>query len=152
MNAPIIRSLGISEWPYADREAWKRACWPAMKLKKGGSAAHLKPVSQKDLERRYGYFLDWIARNSVLDLEAGVGFYVTPFNVSGYLAELTVRVSSVTVYGNIHKLRRFTQLIAPAKDLEWLKDLEQDLDWAKRPRSKFDRIVYSDRIVQAGLR
>ncbi len=57
----------------------------------------------------------------------------------------------MTVYGNIHKLRRFTQLIAPAKDLKWLKELEQDLDWAKRPSSKVDRIVYSDRIVQAGL-
>ena len=122
-----------------------------MKLKKGGSAAHLKPISQKDLERRYGYFLDYIARTSLLDAHARAGSYVIPSNVSGYLAELTARVSSVTVYGNIHKLRRFTQLIAPGKDLEWLKELEQDLDWAKRPSSKVDRIVYSDRIVQAGL-
>jgi hypothetical protein len=28
---------------------------------KGGSASHLKPVSQKDLADRYGYFFDYIA-------------------------------------------------------------------------------------------
>lgn len=151
MSAPIRRSLKVSEWPRADREAWELACRPTIKLRKGGLAAHLKPVSRNDLARRYGYFLDHIARNSILDLDAGAGFYVIPRNVSSYVAELRARVASVTLYGNIYKLRRFTQLIAPNRDLEWLNELEQDLDWAKRPRSKFERIVDSDRIVQAGL-
>jgi hypothetical protein len=57
----------------------------------------------------------------------------------------------VTAYGNIHKLRRIIQLIAPDKNLGWLREIEQDLDWAKQPKSKFDRIVDSDRVVRAGL-
>jgi len=151
MTISKIRSLRIAEWPKADREAWGRACRPARKLNKGGAAAHLKPVSQKDLEQRYGFFLDYIARTSILDLDAEVGAYILPMNVEGYLAELKARVSSVTVYGSIHKLRRFVQLVAPARDLGWLQEIEQDLDWTKQPKSKFDRIVDSHRIVQAGM-
>ncbi|QIG47577.1 site-specific integrase [Nordella sp. HKS 07] len=151
MTISKIRSLKIAEWPNADREAWERACRPARKLGKGGTAAHLKPVSQKDLERRYGFFLDYIARASFLDMDAEAGAYVIPTNVDGYLAELKARLSSVTVYGSIRKLRRFVQLVAPDMDLGWLQEIEQDLDWAKQPTSKFDRIVDSDRIVQAGM-
>ena len=72
-------------------------------------------------------------------------------NVAPYLEELKKRVSSVTVYGSIQKLRRFTQLIGPEHDLAWLMEIERELFSQMRPRSKWDRVVLTEVIIEAGL-
>jgi site-specific recombinase XerD len=72
-------------------------------------------------------------------------------NVEPYAEEIKKRVSSVTVYGSIHKLRRITQLIAPERDLAWLKEIERELFSQMRPRSKWDRVVLAEVIIEAGL-
>ena len=76
---------------------------------------------------------------------------VTVDNVDVYIAELKDRVSSVTVYGSISKLRRAAQFIAPGRDFTWLADIEKDLALVMRPRSKFDRMVMTEVLVEAGL-
>jgi hypothetical protein len=93
-----IRSLPIELWPLADRDAWTAACQPAQRLKRGGTAAHLKPITRNDLARRYGYFLDFLSRQDLLDVDAMVAADVTPANIEAYIAELKARVGSVTVY------------------------------------------------------
>jgi integrase len=70
--------------------------------------------------------------------------------VEGYVAELKSRVSSVTVYGSIQKLRRFVQLIGPDRDLGWLIEIERQLCSERRPRPKWDRVVTTDVLVDAG--
>src|SRR5271155_499332 len=120
VSPPPIRSLPVELWPSAERAAWVAACRPGVRLKKGGAASHLRPVTQNDLARRLGYFLDFLARSKKLHLEAEAGAQVTPENVEFYVDELKRRVSSVTVYGSIQKLRRMTQLIGPKQNLAWL--------------------------------
>src|SRR6266852_2747630 len=122
-----IRSLPLQLWPAADKNAWQAACRPSTRLKRGGAGSHLKLVTQNDLAQRYGYFLDFLSRSDWLDPNAGPGAHVTPEYVEPYVAELKERVSSVTVYGSICKLRRTTQLIAPSRDLDWLIEIERDL-------------------------
>src|SRR5947209_11368456 len=95
-----IRSLPIELWPEADRKAWISACQPGQRLKRGGAASHLKPITQTDLARRYGYFLDCMDRRGLLDPNGAAGGHVTPANVEGYLVELNSRVGSVTAYGS----------------------------------------------------
>ncbi len=53
-----VRSLPIEFWPEADRKAWVAACLPSQRLKRGGAGSHMKPITLKDMARRYGYFLD----------------------------------------------------------------------------------------------
>ena len=72
-------------------------------------------------------------------------------NVAPYIAELKDRVSSVTVHGSICKLRRAAQYIAPGRDFTWLADIGNDLALEVRPRSKFDRMVMAEVLVEAGL-
>ena len=60
-------------------------------------------------------------------------------------------MSSVTVHGSICKLRRAAQYIAPGRDFTWLADIGNDLALVVRPRSKFDRIVMAEVLVEAGL-
>jgi integrase len=150
-NVAKIRSLPIEFWPEADRNAWLSACQPSQRLKRGGAGSHLKPITLSDLARRYGYFLDFMNRRGLLDPNKAAGGHVTPENVDTYLEELTARVGSVTVQGSIYKLRRACELIDPARDLSWLADVEKDLAMVMRPRSKANRWVLTEVLIEAGL-
>jgi site-specific recombinase XerD len=146
-----IRSLPIEFWPEADRRAWRAACQPSQRLKRGGAGSHMKAITLDDLARRYGYFLDFMSRQGLLDLAKAAGSHVTPKNVDAYLEEITARVGSVTVQGSIYKLRRACALLDPARDLSWLADIEKDLALMMRPRSKANRWVLTEVLVEAGL-
>src|SRR5690348_16011480 len=122
---PVVHSLPEEQWPAADRAAWQAARRPAVRLRRGGTASHLRPVVQSDLRKRYGLFLDFVSRSGRFDMHAPAGAHVSPENVERYATELKSRVSSVTVYGSVQKLRRFTQLIAPEHDLSWLIEIER---------------------------
>jgi integrase len=145
------RSLPIVEWPASDRLGWAQACRPAQRLKRGGAASHLAPVSQADIARRYGLYLDFLQRNRRLDPAKGAIILVTPDNVSGFITELQTRVRSVTVWNSVYKLRRAVQLIAPGADFGWLIEIEKDIALVMVPRSKADRLVLTERLVEAGL-
>jgi len=146
-----VRSLPIEFWPEADRKAWVAACRPSQRLKRGGAGSHMKPITLNDLARRYGYFLDCMNRRGLLDPNKAAGGHVTREGVDAYLAELSARLRSVTVQGSIYKLRRACELIDPARDLSWLADIEKDLALVMRPRSKSDRWVLTEVLVEAGL-
>jgi integrase len=72
-------------------------------------------------------------------------------NVEAYIADLNARVRSVTVWNCIYKLRRAAQLLAPKVDFSWLAEIERDLALGMQPRSKFDRLVFATRLVEAGM-
>ena len=150
-NPSRVRSLPIEQWPSADRDAWMLACRPNQRLTRGGAGAHMKPVTLSDLARRYGYFLDFLDRCGLLDRSAAAASHVTPGNVVSYIEELGERVSSVTTYGSIYKLRRASQLLDPRRDFGWLVEHEKDLALVMRPRSKADRLVLTEVLVECGL-
>jgi site-specific recombinase XerD len=147
--AKTIRSL--DSWPEADKRSWIAAGQPAERLKPGGAAAHLRAVTRDDLAERYGYFLNYLRRRELLSTQGPAAANVTQEKVDGYIAELKVRVSSVTVHGSISKLRRVSELICPARDFTWLSEIEKDLKSEMRPRSKFDRLVLAHVLVEAGM-
>jgi hypothetical protein len=72
-------------------------------------------------------------------------------DVRGFIAELESRVRSVTVWNSVYKLRRASQLIAPSTDFGWLTEIEKDVALVMMPRSKADRVVLTERLVDAGL-
>jgi integrase len=145
------RSLPIAEWPAADRLGWAEACQPAQRLKRGGAASHLAPVSQDDIANRYGLYLDFLNRNGRLDPAKSAATLVTPEDVEAFIRELKARARSVTVWNSVYKLRRAAQLIAPDADFEWLTEIEKDVALVMIPRSKADRLVLTERLVEAGL-
>jgi site-specific recombinase XerD len=147
-----VRSLPIHVWPIADRAAWEEACRPSVRLKRGGAASHMRTVTQEMLTKRAGYFFDFLLRSGRLEMNAPAGAQVTPENVEAYVAKLKDRVKSVTVYGSIQKLRRFVQLVAPNRDLGWLIEIERQLFSEMRPASKWDRVLYTDVLEDAGVK
>jgi integrase len=145
------RSLPKADWPASDNLGWRQACQPSQRLKRGGAAGHLSPVSQTDIANRYGLFLDFLQRQGRLDPAKGAATLVTPENVNGFVTELQARVRSVTVWNSVYKLRRAAQLIAPGADFGWLTEVEKDIALVMVPRSKADRLVLTARLVEAGL-
>jgi len=145
------RALPVHEWPDADRRAWEDACRPRSRLKPGGAASYLAPVSREDFCRRYGAFLGFLQRTGRLKRDAAAAAQVTLSNVEAYITDLTARVRSVTVWNCIYKLRRAAELLAPLADFCWLAEIEKDIALSMEPRSKFDRLVFTGRLVEAGL-
>ena len=147
---PKSRCLPLELWPEADQRAWVAACQPASRLKPGGAAGHLKPVTCDDHAYHYGNFLGFLDRCGLLRHD-GPAANVTPENVDAYLAELKTRLSSTTVHGSICKLRRAAKYMAPERDLGWLSEIGKDLALVAVPRSKFDRLVLTEVLLEAGL-
>lgn len=145
------RSLPISEWPGADQEAWAAACRSGSRFRPGGGASRYAEVSRNDFANRYGAFLGFLRRRGCLDLSAAAAAQVTRAKVDSYLADLNSRVSSITVWNAIYKLRMAARLLDPNADFSWFTEIENDLALLMEPRSKFDRVVLSERLVEAGL-
>jgi site-specific recombinase XerD len=151
MMKPMARSLPLELWPEADQDAWATACQPARRLKRGGAAGHLKPVTRDDHAYHYGNFLGFLDRRGWLRHDEPAAASVTAVNVDAYLAELKTRVSSMTAHGSICKLRRAAKYMAPERDLDWLMEIGKDLALVAVPRSKFDRLVLTEVLLEAGL-
>jgi integrase len=145
------RSLPVSEWPNADRCAWEEACRAGSRLKPGGVASYLAKESRDEFARRYGAFLGFLQRNDRLEAHRGAAIQVTLPNVEAYVADLKDRVRSVTVWNCIYKLRRAAELLAPSTGFSWLSEIEKDVALEMEPRSKFDRLVLTGRLVEAGM-
>lgn len=146
------RTLYVPEWPEADQLAWRDACRPTHRLKKGGSASHLAPVSQQEIAARYGQFMGFLRLTGRLNMNAAAAAQVTPANVEAYIEDLTKRkLSSVTAWNCIYKLRRAAQLLSPKADFDWLAEIEKDLALVMEPKSKLDRLVMTEQLVKAGL-
>jgi site-specific recombinase XerD len=147
-----VRSLSIGEWPAAHRAAWDEACRPAIRLKPAGSASHLGPVSRKDIATRYGAFLGSLQRRGVLDPHSQPAGQVTQPNVEAYIAELKARdLTSGAIWNAIYKLRWAAELMNPQTHFGWLREIENDLALLIELKSKLDRLVLAERLVEAGL-
>jgi site-specific recombinase XerD len=146
-----ILLLPFKLWPDADRKAWAAACQPAARLKRGGAAGHLKPVTREVHERHYGNFLGCLDRNGLLRRDAPAAANVTPENVDAFLAEAKARMSSTTVHVAMCCLRRAARYMVPGLELDWLNEIAKDLAVVAYPRSKFDRLVLPERLIEAGL-
>ncbi len=150
-GSAVPRSLPISEWPRAARQAWEEACRPGVGLRRGGRASRYAPESRDDFARRMGAFFGYLQRSGLLDLNAAAAAQVTLSNVELYVAELKERVRSVTVWNCVYKLRMAAKLLDAKADFSWLAEFEKDLALVMVPRNKFERLVLSDRLVEAGL-
>jgi integrase len=144
-------SLPIQMWPEADRNAWVAACKPATRLRRGGAAGHLKPVTRDDHAADYGNFLGFLDRCGLLGRDGPSTANVMPEHVERYLDELRGRLASTTLHVTICRLRRIARYIAPSRDLAWLAEIGKELKLLARPRSKSDRLVTTEVLVEAGL-
>ena len=67
------------------------------------------------------------------------------------MSELAIGVSSVTAWNCIYKLRRAAELLSSGQDFSWLAEIEKDLALVMEPKSKLDRLVFTEQLLEAGL-
>ena len=151
MRAIGPRSLTVGEWPLADQAAWRKALAPAVRLSRGGTGSHFAEASRKDIEMRYGAYLAFLQRHGKYDPGSSAEGLIIETQVRSYIAELQARVRGTTVYNCVHKLRRMAELLAPRLEIFWLVEIERDLKLLMEPQSKFGRVMFSHRLVEAGL-
>lgn len=96
-------------------------------------------------------FLDFLERSDLLDRDAPAAAHSTPDNVSKYIEELQGRVRTVTIWNCIYKLRRASALMVPDADFCWLAEIEKDIAFTMQPKSKYDRLVLSERLLEAAM-
>jgi integrase len=123
-----------------------------MRLRPGGRAGHLRPITREDHAEQYGDFLGFLDRNGLLEMDGPAAANVTAAKVGAYLSELKTRVGSMTVHALICRLRRAGRYMNPDRDFSWLLEIAKDLALVARPRPKFDRLRLSDVLVSAGLK
>jgi integrase len=146
-----VHAMPLSAWPTADREVWAQACVAARRLRPGGAAAHMKPSTRTSLVRAYGYLFEFCQRTGLLDQNAEAGAHVRPDIIDAFVHHLHGRVGSVTRASYVSRIRTMARLLAPRRDLIWLKEIEADLRYDARPRPKHHRIVSSERLLALGL-
>ncbi len=150
MNS-AYKALPVEDWPAADRIAWQDACRPSLRLHRGGSACHIKPVSRVAYVRAYGYLLDFCLRTNRFDPKAVAAGHVTPAVMAAFLIELEARVGTITRHNYLSRIERMTRLLASGTDTTWLKEVVAELKDHITPRSKAASIVPSSRLLRLGL-
>ena len=146
-----VRACPIEKWPTADRKAWEKVCTVGHRLKPGGAASRLRPSTRASLVRAYGYLFDFCRRRDLLYPHAAIGEHVTPDIINGFVQELYERIRSVTRLTYVTRIGRVASMLAPDRDLSWLREIEADLRYEARPRAKYHRIVPTDRLLALGL-
>ena len=144
-------TLPVEQWPPSDRAGWIAACRPAVRLSRGGAASGMSLNVQHSHARAYGYLLAWCRGKGDLDDRAPAAGVVTPATIAAFLADLSVRVGSVTQWSYMQRILRVASILAPEQDFSWLNDLVLELKDRARPRPKAHRIVTGDRLLGLGL-
>jgi site-specific recombinase XerD len=144
------RLLPLDLWPEADRNAWELAGQPTARFRRGGAAGKLRPATRKNYAEQYARFLGFLNRRGLLQLKGAPAVNVTPDKIEAYLPDLK-HVASTTTHRSIGALRRVAQIIAPISDFGWLSEIEKDLAQVARPRSKFNRLILAEVLLEAGL-
>jgi integrase len=111
----------------------------------------MKRSTQTSLVRAYGYLLDFCRSNGLFDDNAKASAQVTPEIIDAFVNDLRNRVGSVTRATYVEKVHRIARILAPDRDLVWLREIEDELRYEARPRPKYNRIVSSDRLLALGL-
>jgi integrase len=149
-NPPSQKALSLPDWPKTDREAWTAAQKTAGVLYDGGVASHLSAHTRRDLTRRYGYFLSFLAHYGRLNPDRPSAASVTRENILDYVHYLEPRVSSVTLAQSLYKIRRVAGCLDPGQDWRWLRRLARRLDLRAKPGDRRNDVVEIKELFRLG--
>jgi integrase len=146
----MLKSLSVSDWSASDRAAWDAACRPAVRLRRGGSASRLAPVTRDDLQKRYGYFLTFLKERGRFDDAGSCATLLTPANVHPFVDRMRNEWSATTLFMTLQKLKQIARHLAPAENFKWLADIAGDLKAEDGPVKRSPAVDASELLI-AGL-
>src|SRR5271166_767956 len=146
----MLKSLSVSDWSSSDRAAWDAACRPAVRLRRGGSAARLAAVTRDELQKRYGYFLTFLKERGRFDDAGSCPTLLTPAHVGPFVDRMRNEWSATTLFMTIQKLKQIARHLAPAVNFKWLADIAGDLKAEDGPVKRSPAVDASELLI-AGL-
>jgi integrase/recombinase XerD len=147
-----LSPLPLARWPATDRHAWAVARAGSDPLDDPGPAAHWRTVTADHTVLCYGHWLAWLADQGLLDPQASPDARLFRERVRGYLAYLRGSLAPTSVTTMITRLHEAIRVMVPGADIGWLRTAASRLEAQAVPmRSKMDRLVETDRLVQGGL-
>ena len=146
----MLRSLKIDSWPASDRETWRAALEPGRGWRRGGAASRFRPATTNDLERRYGYFLQFCQQIGKFDPNGASAALVREDNVVAYVAHVQTFWASITVHTAAQRLWHMARILAPSEKLGWLREIVLDLKAVAAPKIRRPTIA-SEALMKLGL-
>lgn len=147
-------SLLLHHWPDADRNALTALFAQGGLLDDNGALAHWRAPSRKVMERQYGQWLGWVAREEPEALVLGPTERATVKRLRAWLASMD-SLAPATLFGYVGAVTRLCRSVDP--DQCWaahqviLSGLHRATKLHGSPR-KIGRILSSDVLFDAGAR
>jgi hypothetical protein len=152
MPRHLKKSLVVDLWPVVHQQAWNTALEKGDVLRDGGAASHWRASTARTVSRSYGHLLVWSAEHGLLAGQTGPGDLVTPSNLVAYATEMARKVSASTVASRIGHIHMAVQVMVPAGDWAWLRDLWLKLKRKAKPaRNKCARLVEATDLLACGI-
>lgn len=113
--------LKVEQWPAAERKAWNTALKKGGVFDKGGAASHWKPLTVLSNRKSYGRWLNWLAREGLLDPDAGPCQQLTQLNVGPFIDHLLATVSIGMTAHRLGDIYTVAKALDPNKDWGWIR-------------------------------
>lgn len=147
---PERRSMPLAEWPAPDRELWERALAKDDPLEESGMRAHYRPDYNRKVVKKYGRWLTWLSRRSLLE-DSMPADRITREHVRAHVSELSRVVAPNTVLTHLRALYEMALVIDPSRDWKWIRELASRIRMHAEPvRRKRDRMVGSNDLLLLG--
>ncbi len=152
-SSPTRRRLPPDDWPEQDRLVWEAARRPVGLLEDGGHAAKWADNTATAVAAAYGRWIGWLDETEPATLLQPPASRVTNLAMRAYLATLQSQVSCSSTVFYIRDLIYALEVIAPANDWHWLRQLLSRLRKGAEPaRDKRARIVPIRQLYGLGIR
>jgi hypothetical protein len=114
------RCTPVDKWPEQDRQSWQAALQPGDLLEEGGCRAERSRYSNREIEKGYGRWLDWLDSGGVLDADIAPGDRITRRRVKAYAKHLEGENASGTVIARLFELKVAAVIMDPEREWSWI--------------------------------
>jgi integrase/recombinase XerD len=137
-----LKHLPVSEWPEADRAAFRAAYEPGDVFDEtAGPGAQHTEGTREMIELGYRRWLGFLKANYPDDLSAPPAERIKPERVRSFIEHLRTENKPISIAIAAHLLHAAAKLIAPTADWVWLRAIESRLGYRAWPEDRFDRLV-----------
>ena len=137
-----LKHLPVSEWPEADRTAFRAAYEPGDLFDgTAGPGAHLAEGTRRAIEFTYRRWLGFLRPNHPEDFVIAAAERITPERVRAFIDHLSAEIGLSSVAVACDRLCAAARLLAPTTDWSWLRSIKARLAALACPEDRFDRLV-----------
>lgn len=148
MTKSLFERLRVTDWPELDRSLWQESLCPADPFGEAGRAATWRPSTITAVEKAYGTFLWWLAREGLLEPAVMPSDRISEETIRSFLQDYSEGRAPLSVAAAVRGIAYAIRAIAPSSDgLPWLTKLAHHMVNTGEPsRPKLPRMASSQEL------